>query len=108
MQPEPRTKPIRVRVLSAVRTNIDPEALWLDDATGVEELIRLDPLDAAELEAQAEQPELADYVLQSIPEEGYSERLWGVMWGNIKQELQEKNGGGETPTALVARIRGSK
>lgn len=107
MQPEPRTKPIRVQVLSAVRTDIDPEALWLDDSVEAEELIRLDPLDVAELEAQAEQPELADFNLQSLPEKGFSEKLWGVMWRETKRELQEKNGGGETPAALVARIRGS-
>ncbi|MCC6699773.1 MAG: hypothetical protein IT365_29390 [Candidatus Hydrogenedentes bacterium] len=107
MQPEPRTKPIRVQVLSTVREEIDPGALWLDDSVEAEDLMRLDPLDVAELEAQAEQPELADYNLQRLPSRGYSERLWAMMWRVFKRELQEAHGGGETGEAFQARIRGS-
>jgi hypothetical protein len=108
MQPEQRTKPIRVQVLSDVREEIDPEALWLDDSIDEEELIRLDPLDVAELEALAEQPELADINLRSLPSRTYSERLWAMMWRVFKRELQKQHGGSETPAALLARIRGSK
>jgi hypothetical protein len=107
MQPEHRTKPIRVQVLSAMRESIDPEALWLDDSVEAEDLIRLDPLDVAELEALAEQPELADINLQSLPSRTYSERLWAMMWRVFKRELQKQHGGGETAAAFVARTRGS-
>ena len=107
MKPEPRNKPIRIRVLSEAREEIDSGALWLDDSVEAEDLIRLDPLDVAELEAQAEQPELADYNLQRLPSRAYSERLWAMMWRVFKRELQEAHGGGETGEAFQARIRGS-
>ena len=108
MKPEQRNKPIRIRVLSEMREEIDPEALWLDESVEAEDLIRLDPLDVAELEAFIEQPELADENIQSLPGRGYSERLWAMTWREFKRELQEQHGGGETALALLTRIRGSK
>lgn len=107
MKPEPRNKPIRVRVLPEAREKVDPEALWLDDSVEAEDLMRLDPLDVAELEAFSEQPELADVNIQSLPGREYSERLWAMMWRVFRRELQEQHGGGETAEALQARIRGS-
>ena len=107
MKPEPRNKPIRIRVLSEMREKVDSEALWLDESVEAEDLIRLDPLDVAELEALAEQPELADSNLQSLPGRIYSERLWAMMWRVFRRELQEQHGGGETAEALQTRIRGS-
>ena len=108
MKPEPRSKPIRVRVISETREKVDPEALWLDETVEAEDLIRLDPLDVAELEAFSEQPELADFNIRNLPSRAYSERLWAMMWRVFKRELQQQHGGGETGEAFQARIRGSK
>ena len=108
MKPEPRNKPIRIRVLSEAREEIDSGALWLDDSVEAEDLIRLDPLDVAELEAFSEQPELADWNIQSLPGREYSERLWAMMWRVFRRELEEQHGGVESAEALQARIRGSK
>ncbi len=69
MQTEQRTKKIRVQVERAAPVVIDPESLWLDTNIEPEELIRLDPLEFTyEMEQQAERPELADFVLQSLRE----------------------------------------
>ena len=71
------------------RRNIDPGELWLDESITPEELIRLDPLDITpEMVEQAEQPELGDYSLQSLPERASTVRLEAAYLKCRRAELQ--------------------
>ena len=61
-------KKIRVQALSAAKKDIDPEALWLGASVEPESLIEDDPLEISqEIIEQAEQPELSDFWLMSLP-----------------------------------------
>jgi hypothetical protein len=109
MKPAQRSKPIRVRVVSDAREEIDPEALWFDEDVEAEDLMRLDPLYLEELEQLAEQPELENPIIQRLPEFGEGAlRRWTAKWRIYREELQEQHGNAETGEELQARIRGSK
>lgn len=54
---------------------VDPEVLWADLSISPEELVSLDPLEVTgEVVERAEQPEMADYVLMSLPPRRFSLR----------------------------------
>lgn len=83
---------------------IDPEELWLNTSISPELLIQLDPLDIdSEMVERAENPELEDFNLQSLPERRFSLR---------QEELERKLARvkyalGQGPAWLPAKIRGS-
>ena len=109
MRTEPRTKKIRVQIISAAREQIDPEALWLNQDIAPEELIARDPLDITpEMVEEAEQPELADFALLRLPERMHSLRLEAIRLNLMKAGLRAKHGESETFAAFYTRLKGSQ
>ena len=107
MKTERTHKKIRVRLEREAQEPIDPEALWGNLDIEPEELVRLDPLDITpEMEAQAEQPELADHNLQSLP----ARRFW-LKWELLERKamkaaLQQENGCiAQLPDSILAPWR---
>jgi hypothetical protein len=109
MRTEPRTKKIRVQVISAAREQIDPEALWLNQDIAPEELIARDPLDITpEMVEEAEQPESADFALQSLPQRNDSLRLETIRLKLMKAGLRAEYGLPGTFPEFRARLKGSQ
>ena len=101
MRTEPRTKKIRVQVMSAAQEQIDPEALWLNQDIAPEEFITRDPLDITpEMVEEAEQPELANFALQRLPERSHSLRLEAIRLNLMKAGLRAKHGESESASAI--------
>ena len=104
MQPEKRTKKIRVQVERAVPVTVDPESLWLDSTIEPEQLIRLDPLEiTSAMEQQAERPELADPILQGLAERNFTLRFEALEWKTLRAQLSSVS---EPLEAFVARLWG--
>jgi len=110
MRTELKHKKIRVEVITAAQKPVeDPEALWLNPDIEPEELIARDPLDITpEMVDEAEQPELGDYNLYSLPPRRTSPRFEAVAHKQMKAELRAIHGEPETATDFVARLSGSK
>lgn len=75
-----RTERIRIGTPDTGQFIAERAELWNDPRISPEELIRRDPLDIGEVVAAAEQPELADYVLQSLPEIRLPAHLWEIRY----------------------------
>lgn len=103
-------KMVRIRAEKelAAQKDIDPEALWLNPEVSGEDLVEQDPLDAWEVEAQAESPELGDFNLQSLPRQPWSEKLAQHFWrAAIRRFLEERGEKAENGVAFLVRIRDS-
>ena len=107
MRAKQTTKKIRVQVEREQKPTVDPEELWFNQDIDELELIRLDPLEVTpEMEEEAEHPELADWLLQSIPKP-MPWRLERLFWKMCKAELYRLHGGQrETPAEFLTRLRG--
>ena len=54
---------------------VEPDTLWHDHTIEPEQLIQLDPLEIThEMVQQAQQPELADYNIASLPTRAFTRR----------------------------------
>jgi len=107
MQTKNKYVKIRVVPLEAAqeRTDIDPAELWLDQDIEPEALIELDPLDIeADMVDQAEQPELGDPLLTSLPNRASS------VWGEQRwlRQLKKRPGDHESRRRFVEAVMGSK
>ena len=109
MKTQPNIRKIRVQVITAARKPAeDPEALWLDQGIEPEEFIARDPLDITpEMVDEAEQPELADYGLYSLPPRKTSPRSEAIAHKRMQAELRAIHGEPETAADFIARLRGS-
>ena len=88
--------------------DINLEELWLDQDISGEELITLDPLEETEdLIALADEATGNNsFILDSIPEHTYSDKLWQMMMRVFKAELRKQHGGTEAFAEFRARLRG--
>ena len=108
MRTEQKHKRIRVQVVGAAQENIDPEALWQNPDIEPEDLIQLDPLEITpEMVDEAEQPELADYGLYSLPPRKTSPRFEAIAHKRMQAELRAIHGEPEAAAEFIARLRGS-
>ena len=103
MKTQQNIKKIRVQVLKAATKEIDPETLWFDTDIEPESLIEDDPLEISqEIIELAEQPELSDFWLMSLPS-----RQWGLRAAarELKMMKSELHGEKESPEAFVRRLQ---
>ena len=104
MKTQPNKKKIRVQVITATHEEIDPEALWLNPQVEPEALIAQDPLDiTTKMVEQAEAPELADFVLASLPPRRFSLRMEALELKTMKGEFQAQR---ESTEAFLRRLQG--
>ena len=92
-----------MQVVRAATKEIDPEALWFDTDIKPEALIEDDPLEISqEIIELAEQPELSDFWLMTLPS-----RQWGLRTEarEIKAMKSELHGEKESPEDFVRRLQ---
>jgi len=104
MKTQQNNKKIRVQVVTATKKDIDPEALWLNSSVEPETLIAQDPLDISQVMVeQAEQPELGDFRLMSLPPRRFRLRMEALELKTMKNEFQARR---ESPEVFLRRLLG--